>query len=83
MTATAGRSDSAAARRERRSRGLWLKRFLPRTLFGRSLLIIVTPVILAQAVATWIFYDRHWDTVTNRSIRGYERRGNDETMSGL
>lgn len=43
-----------------------LKRFLPRTLFGRSLVIIVTPVILAQAVATWIFYDRHWDTMTNR-----------------
>ncbi|WP_029010353.1 ATP-binding protein [Azospirillum halopraeferens] len=43
-----------------------LKRYLPRTLFGRSLLIIVTPVILAQAVATWIFYDRHWDTMTNR-----------------
>lgn len=43
-----------------------IKRFLPRTLFARSLLIIVTPVILAQAVATWIFYDRHWDTMTNR-----------------
>ncbi|WP_448188984.1 ATP-binding protein [Azospirillum sp. sgz301742] len=43
-----------------------LKRFLPRTLFARSLLIIVTPVILAQAVATWIFYDRHWDTMANR-----------------
>ncbi len=72
MTAT---RESAAARdaatrrdrdRDKRSRGLWLKRFLPRTLFGRSLLIIVTPVILAQGVATWIFYDRHWDTVTNR-----------------
>ncbi|HYH17254.1 MAG TPA: ATP-binding protein [Azospirillum sp.] len=43
-----------------------LKRMLPRTLFGRSLVIIVTPVILAQAVATWIFYERHWDTMTNR-----------------
>lgn len=43
-----------------------VKRFLPRTLFARSLLIIVTPVILAQAVATWIFYDRHWETMTNR-----------------
>ena len=43
-----------------------LKRVLPRTLFGRSLVIIVTPVILAQAVATWIFYERHWDTMTNR-----------------
>ncbi|XKH36590.1 ATP-binding protein [Azospirillum doebereinerae] len=76
MTATAGSGGGAgpggaansggALRRDRRVRGLWVKRFLPRTLFGRSLLIIVTPVILAQAVATWIFYDRHWDTVTNR-----------------
>jgi two-component system osmolarity sensor histidine kinase EnvZ len=43
-----------------------VKRLLPRTLFGRSLLIIVTPVVLLQVVATWIFYDRHWDTMTNR-----------------
>jgi two-component system osmolarity sensor histidine kinase EnvZ len=63
-SAAAGRA--AARRAERRRRTPFLKRFLPRTLFGRSLLIIVTPVILAQAVATWIFYDRHWDTVTNR-----------------
>ncbi len=45
---------------------LRLKSVLPRTLFARSLLIIVTPVILAQAVATWIFYDRHWESVTSR-----------------
>lgn len=43
-----------------------VKRFLPRTLFGRTALIIVTPVVLAQLVATWIFYDRHWETVTRR-----------------
>lgn len=43
-----------------------VKRFLPRTLFGRALLIIVTPVVLLQVVATWIFYDRHWDTMTQR-----------------
>lgn len=43
-----------------------IKRFLPRTLFGRVILIIVTPVVLAQLVATWIFYDRHWETVTRR-----------------
>ncbi len=60
------RPTAAARRAERRRRIPLVKRFLPRTLFGRSLVIIVTPVILAQAVATWIFYDRHWDTVTNR-----------------
>jgi two-component system osmolarity sensor histidine kinase EnvZ len=44
----------------------WLKRYLPRGLYGRTLLILVTPVILAQAVATYVFYERHWQTVTNR-----------------
>ncbi len=39
---------------------------VPRSLFGRSLLIIVMPLILLQVVSTWIFYDRHWDTITRR-----------------
>lgn len=39
---------------------------LPRTLYGRSLLIIIMPLILLQVVSTWIFYDRHWDTITKR-----------------
>jgi two-component system osmolarity sensor histidine kinase EnvZ len=43
-----------------------LKRFLPRSLYGRSLLIIISPLILLQIVSTWIFYDRHWETVTRR-----------------
>ncbi|WP_207458389.1 ATP-binding protein [Azospirillum sp. SYSU D00513] len=64
---TAGTAGPPRSRwRARSGPASWIKRFLPRTLFGRSLLIIVTPVILAQAVATWIFYDRHWDTMTNR-----------------
>ena len=41
-----------------------LKRFVPRTLFGRSLLIIVTPFILLQVISGYIFYERHWDTVS-------------------
>ena len=44
----------------------WLKRYLPRTLLGRSLLIIVTPLVLLQLVSTIVFYERHWDTVTRR-----------------
>ncbi|MDB5366832.1 MAG: putative sensor histidine kinase [Rhodospirillales bacterium] len=42
----------------------WLKRILPRTLFGRSLLIIVTPVMLLQMVTTYLFFDRHWSALT-------------------
>lgn len=45
---------------------LQIKRFLPRSLLGRSLLIIVMPLILLQIVSTWIFYDRHWETITRR-----------------
>lgn len=45
---------------------VYIKKFLPRTLYGRALLIIVSPLILLQVVSTWIFYDRHWDTITWR-----------------
>lgn len=66
---TAGTGDAV---RPYRPRGgfLGIKRFLPRTLFGRTLLIIVTPVVLAQAVATWIFYDRHWESMSRRLAFG-------------
>lgn len=39
---------------------------LPRSLYGRSLLIIIMPLILLQVVSAWVFYDRHWDTITKR-----------------
>lgn len=43
-----------------------LKRVMPRGLLGRSLLIIVIPLVLVQVVATVVFYERHWGTVTRR-----------------
>ncbi|HEY3149275.1 MAG TPA: two-component sensor histidine kinase, partial [Dongiaceae bacterium] len=39
---------------------------LPRSLLGRSIMIIVTPVVLLQVVSAWVFYDSHWNTVTRR-----------------
>lgn len=45
---------------------LWLKRSMPRSLFGRTLLIIVLPTLITLAAATFVFFDRHWYTVTNR-----------------
>ncbi|NBB50817.1 HAMP domain-containing protein [Rhizobium sp. CRIBSB] len=53
--------------------GLWkrfLKRQLPTTLWGRSLLIIVLPVLVMQVAVTWIFFDAHWQTVTARLSEG-------------
>lgn len=46
--------------------GRGIKRFLPRSLFGRTLLIVVTPTVLALVIATFVFFDRHWYTMTNR-----------------
>ena len=43
-----------------------LRQIVPRSLLGRSLLIIVTPLILLQLVSAWAFYERHWDNVTKR-----------------
>src|SRR6185312_16039010 len=39
-------------------------------MFGRSLLIVVIPLILLQAIATWVFYDRHWAAVSWRLSAG-------------
>lgn len=43
-----------------------LKQFMPRTIFGRSLLILIMPVLLLQAITTYIFFDRHWEKMTSR-----------------
>ncbi len=45
---------------------LGIKRFLPKGLFQRSLLIIVLPVALMQAAVTWAFFEQHWQTTTAR-----------------
>jgi two-component system, OmpR family, osmolarity sensor histidine kinase EnvZ len=62
LPAEAMSAPSATADTHRR----WWKRILPRSLFGRSLIIIILPLVLAQLLATWIFYDRHWATVERR-----------------
>jgi two-component system, OmpR family, osmolarity sensor histidine kinase EnvZ len=36
---------------------------MPRSLFGRSLIILVTPLILVQVVLGYIFFDRHTETI--------------------
>lgn len=62
--------EAARAAREPLPRPSPLKRMLPRTLLGRSLLIILTPLVLMQVISTWVFYDRHYDTTTKRLAQG-------------
>lgn len=57
----------------RYTRWIWpraLKRLAPKSLFGRSLLIIVLPIALMQVAVTWFFFDAHWDTVTGLLSEG-------------
>lgn len=44
----------------------WMKQYLPHGLYGRSLLIIIAPVVLLQAFVAYVFMERHWQMVTER-----------------
>jgi two-component system osmolarity sensor histidine kinase EnvZ len=50
--------------------GFSIKRYLPKSLLGRSLLIIVVPLVLLQLVSGVIFFESHWDKVSLRLARG-------------
>jgi two-component system osmolarity sensor histidine kinase EnvZ len=47
-----------------------LRRALPHGLFGRSLIIIVAPVVILQGVVTYAFFERHYDTMTRHLSTG-------------
>jgi two-component system osmolarity sensor histidine kinase EnvZ len=44
------------------------QRVLPRTLYGRSLMIIVMPILLLQMIVAYIFIDRHWDSMSDKLV---------------
>jgi two-component system osmolarity sensor histidine kinase EnvZ len=49
--------------------GRIVKRVLPRGLFGRSLIIIVAPMFILQAIVSYIFFERDVDASTRRLSR--------------
>ena len=55
-----------------RAASLWdglaqlIKSYMPTGLYARSLLIIVTPMVILQSVVAFVFMERHWNTVTYR-----------------
>jgi two-component system osmolarity sensor histidine kinase EnvZ len=48
----------------------WINGFMPKGLYARSLLIIVTPMVLLQSVVAFVFMERHWNLVTQRLSAG-------------
>ena len=48
-----------------------IKKFLPKTLLGRSTLILLIPLIVLQIIVTLIFYNRHWDTISRHRATNF------------
>jgi two-component system, OmpR family, osmolarity sensor histidine kinase EnvZ len=46
--------------------GRAVRSVMPTGLYARSLLIIVTPMVILQSVVAFVFMERHWNTVTRR-----------------
>ncbi len=48
---------------------MWIKRFLPKSLLYRSLMIVVTPLVILQVISGLIFYESHWHKVSQQLSR--------------
>ena len=68
MGQAVGASRRAGKRALRSTHGpmRFMARFLPRGLYGRSLVIVIAPVVLLQSVVAFVFMERHWQLVTRR-----------------
>src|ERR1700761_7304217 len=44
----------------------WIKRLMPKSLLGRSLLMILIPLVALQAVTFQIFYGTHLSIISRR-----------------
>ncbi len=44
----------------------WFAESLPKGLFARALLIIITPIVVLEGVIAFVFMERHWQSVTRR-----------------
>ena len=43
-----------------------LKKIFPDGLYTRSLIIIIAPIVILQAILTFVFLERHWQLVTKK-----------------
>ncbi|NNM74395.1 ATP-binding protein [Enterovirga aerilata] len=66
MAASALRQPRAFARDASRRLLRPLAARLPKGLYARSLIIIITPFVLLQSVVAYVFMERHWQLVTQR-----------------
>lgn len=51
----------------------WLKRLMPRGLYGRAVLILFLPVVVVTSVVSLMFLQRHFEDVTRQMTAGLSR----------
>jgi two-component system, OmpR family, osmolarity sensor histidine kinase EnvZ len=51
----------------------WLKRYLPRSLYGRAALILLVPILILQIVISVSFVQRYYEDVTRQMTRSVVR----------
>ena len=54
----------------------WLKRYMPRGLYGRAALILLLPVVALQLLVSVVFVQRHFEGVTQQMSREIARQIN-------
>jgi len=71
----ATRLRNAAIATRRAWRRFWriVSHYMPKRLYARSLIIMIAPMILLQAVIAYSFMERHWQTVTQRLSQAVTR----------
>lgn len=47
------------------------KRFLPRSLFGRAVMILIVPIAILQVIVALVFIERHWNGVTRQMAKEF------------
>ncbi len=55
---------------------VFLKRYMPRSLFGRAVLILVLPIMALQGVVALVFIQRHYNSVTEQMAGSIARELN-------
>jgi two-component system osmolarity sensor histidine kinase EnvZ len=51
----------------------WLERHAPEGLYGRSLIIIIAPIVLLQTIMATVFMERHWASVSTQLSKSVAR----------
>ena len=53
-----------------------LKRYMPKSLFGRALMIVLMPILTLQVVAAILLVQRHYDAITGQMAKSVSRELN-------